>query len=62
MGDWLKSLGQLFGGIGLFVAALVYLLNFQRESADQKRKLRGRLLLIGAELDSHERALTRYLA
>lgn len=65
MRDWLKSIGQGLGGLGILVAALVYWVRAQTEmqAAAQERtgELVGLLSSVASEISINERTLDRLI-
>lgn len=59
MRDWLKSVGQGLGGIGLLVAAVAYRAEVQAASRERMGELMGLLMSFAAEVSINERTLDR---
>jgi hypothetical protein len=61
MREWLKDVGQVLTGAGLFIGILIYGLTTWRESLKHERELRGLLVLISAEISYHQRISQRFV-
>lgn len=63
MSDWLKSIGQGLGGLGVLVAALAYWVRVQAEmqavSRERTGELIGLLTAVAAEISVNQRTLDR---
>lgn len=59
MREPLKSVGQVLGGIGLFVGAVTFALQTRSQNAVRDRELKGIFLLLGSELASHYEKLLK---
>ncbi len=55
--DWLKSVGQGLGGIGLLVAAIAYRAEVQAAGRERTGELMGLLTSVIAEISANERTL-----
>lgn len=61
MRDWLKSVGQGLGGIGLLVAAVTYRAEVQAANRERTGELMGLLTSFAAEVSVNERTLDRLI-
>lgn len=61
MREWIKSLGQFLAGLGICIAAFIYLLRFRAQSLDRTQELTGILNATSAELTEHKRKLSSFL-
>ncbi len=61
MREWLKSVGQVLTGLGLLVAAFIYLLEVWRGYQERVLELVGLLELVAIETSRNNQALSRLI-